>query len=237
MKVKGDIRVLLNQVGAVERCLLILIHRVSLVPHSAMFEKNSSFTCFHKRVIRPSSYHKEVAKLHQKYGDFTLRKSAVAIIHGPGSECRKSTWYGQMENDPRKASMHTLRDHNMHRSRRRAWKACALSTYEPRIETKTDLLLKQLKNLADMSVDVTSWSMLFTFDVMGEVGFGEDFRNLATGVEHPAIGKLHTHMTMMGILGTVRPAAVRLSIRAPSRLELAYNKQPNRRHQIFTALE
>lgn len=52
-------------------------------------------------------------------------------------------------------------------------------------------------------MDVSTWSMFFSFDVMGEVGFGKDFNNLTSGVEHPAIKGVHAHMTMLGIMSTV----------------------------------
>jgi hypothetical protein len=52
-------------------------------------------------------------------------------------------------------------------------------------------------------MDVSTWSMFFSFDVMGEVGFGKDFNNLVTGVEHVAIKNVHAHMTMLGIMSTV----------------------------------
>lgn len=45
--------------------------------------------------------------------------------------------------------------------------------------------------------------MFFSFDVMGEVGFGKDFNNLVSGVEHTAIKGVHSHMTMLGIMSTV----------------------------------
>ena len=45
--------------------------------------------------------------------------------------------------------------------------------------------------------------MFLGFDVMGDVGFGKDFNNLGSGVEHPAIKAVHSHMTMLGILSTV----------------------------------
>jgi len=52
-------------------------------------------------------------------------------------------------------------------------------------------------------MDVSAWSMFFSFDVMGEIGFGKDFNNLNTGVEHSAIKGVHSHMTMLGIMSTV----------------------------------
>lgn len=52
-------------------------------------------------------------------------------------------------------------------------------------------------------VDVSAWSMFFSFDVMGEVGLGKDFSNLSTGNEHPAIARIHEHMSILGIMSNV----------------------------------
>jgi len=161
-------------------------------------------------------YFRELEKMHEQYGDFVrtgpreisvLRKSAVPILYGPNSECLKSTWYGQTGNDPKKCSIHMTRDFNGHRLRRRAWdrgfSIKALNTYEPRIKAKADLFKSQLATKGATSMDVSTWSMFFSFDVMGEVGFGKDFNNLTSGVEHPAIKGVHAHMTMLGIMSTV----------------------------------
>jgi len=45
--------------------------------------------------------------------------------------------------------------------------------------------------------------MFFSFDVMGDVGFGKDFNNLNSGAEHPAIKSVHDHMKIIGILNAV----------------------------------
>lgn len=52
-------------------------------------------------------------------------------------------------------------------------------------------------------MDATTWSMLLSFDIMGEVGFGKDFNNLTTGVEHAAIKGIHDHMAILGVLSHV----------------------------------
>ncbi|KAF3044325.1 hypothetical protein E8E12_007952 [Didymella heteroderae] len=160
-------------------------------------------------------YYKELAKVHEKYGDFVrtgpreisiLRKSAVPLIYGPNSEMRKSTWYGQTGNDLKKTSIHMTRDHESHKQRRRAWdrgfSMKALATYEPRIKIKADAFMRQLRQ-STKPFDASAWSMFYSFDVMGEVGLGKDFNNLTSGQEHPAIKGVHDHMTMLGILSTV----------------------------------
>ncbi|KAL5003366.1 cytochrome P450 [Aspergillus recurvatus] len=38
---------------------------------------------------------------------------------------------------------------------------------------------------------------------MGNVGFGKEFNNLSTGVEHPGIKAVHDHMAIQGVMGHV----------------------------------
>jgi cytochrome P450 len=118
----------------------------------------------------------------------------------------KSTWYGQTGNNPKKTSIHMTREPESHKQRRRAWdrgfSVKALATYEPRIKTKADAFVQQLRQ-SKTSIDVSAWSMFFSFDVMGEVGLGKDFNNLTGGTEHPAIKGIHDHMAILGVLSTV----------------------------------
>jgi cytochrome P450 len=128
------------------------------------------------------------------------------LIYSADSEILKSTWYGQTGNDPKKTSIHMTRDFDSHKQRRRAWdrgfSMKALATYQPRIKSKADALIYQLHQIKD-SINVSAWSMFYSFDVMGEVGLGKDFNSLTSGVEHPAIKGVHDHMTMLGIFSTV----------------------------------
>ncbi|KAJ5154854.1 Cytochrome P450 [Penicillium coprophilum] len=49
---------------------------------------------------------------------------------------------------------------------------------------------------------------------MGNVGFGKEFNNLATGIEHPAIKGIHDHMAVLGTMGHV-PWLLNLANRIP----------------------
>ncbi|KAH8647268.1 cytochrome P450 [Xylariales sp. PMI_506] len=161
-------------------------------------------------------YHKELEKMHSKYGDFIrtgpreitiVRSSAVELIYGAKSECRKSTWYGQAGNDPAKASLHMTRDHEGHKLRRKAWDRAvsikALKSYEPPTKSRLDALMRQLESRGADGVNMTEWSMFFSFDLMGEIGFGKDFGQLNTGKEHSAIRPIHAHIKLLGIFQTV----------------------------------
>lgn len=79
----------------------------------------------------------------------------------------------------------------------------ALGIYEPRVKAKADLLSTYVGTRLDQAVDVTKWSMFLSFDIMGDVGFGKDFQNLNSGIEHPAIKGVHDHMAVLGVLGHV----------------------------------
>jgi hypothetical protein len=75
--------------------------------------------------------------------------------------------------------------------------------YEPRVKAKADMLIEQLQQFAGHAVDSTAWSMFYSFDVMGEVGFSRDFGNLVTGQEHPGIQVMHSLMGFVGVLSPV----------------------------------
>ncbi|RDW95068.1 hypothetical protein BP5796_00831 [Coleophoma crateriformis] len=192
----------------------LFFHRLRNFP-GPVFAKLSRF---HATILaaRNIQYNVEVRKLHEKYGDFVrtgpreisiMRASAVPAIYGPQTECRRSTWYSQVSDDVKKCSLNSSRDFEDHKRRRRAWdrgfSVKALSTYEARIGSKTDLFVSRMRELAGKSVNITQWSMFFTFDTMGAVGFGKEFRMLDDAAEHSAIKGLHEQMTVLGILGTV----------------------------------
>lgn len=60
-----------------------------------------------------------------------------------------------------------------------------------------------MQNRAGQAVNVTDWSMFYSFDVVGEVGFSKDFGNLTTGVEHSAIKPIHEHIKVFGVLSPI----------------------------------
>ncbi|CAI7567750.1 unnamed protein product [Penicillium bialowiezense] len=172
-------------------------------------------------------YNVEIKKLHHTYGDFIrtgpreiciVRKSAVPLIFGPQSACRKSTYYAQASTEPKNCSVHHTRDIDDHRKRRKAWdrgfSIKALATYEPRVKAKADQLAFHIEKNLDQPIDASAWSMFLSFDIMGAVGFGKEFNNLDTGVEHPAIKGVHDHMAILGTLGHV-PWFLNLASRIP----------------------
>ncbi|KAF2645135.1 monooxygenase [Massarina eburnea CBS 473.64] len=176
----------------------------------------AKLTKFHAayRASQAGQLHRERAELHKKYGDVVrvgprevsvMRKSAVQLIYGPGTDCVKSTWYAQAGNDHTITSLHMERNRPAHRLRRRAWdrgfstKACA--SYEPRIEKLADRLVEQIRETNCKPIDGTKWSMFYSFDIMGTVAFQKDFNQTTSGTEHIAIKGIHDTMGLIGVLG------------------------------------
>lgn len=124
--------------------------------------------------------------------------------------------------------MLSLRNHDLHRVRRRAWDrglgtrgenppsqrycSCeanfrwsnpALSDYYPHIQKKVETFAKQLQAHQGKSIEIAGWTLYYTFDVMGIIAFSKDFKQLDNGAEHFAIGAMHAQMQYLGLLGGV----------------------------------
>jgi hypothetical protein len=78
-------------------------------------------------------------------------------------------------------------------------------SYEPLVTAKASVLLAQIRLHMGQtgSIDATQWSAFFSFDVMGLIGFGKDFHQLESAVEHVAIQRLHDSLTVLGRLSPV----------------------------------
>lgn len=79
----------------------------------------------------------------------------------------------------------------------------ALATYEPRIKTHVGQLTSYIESNLGKPVNMTKLSMFLSFDIMGSVGFSKGFRNLTSGIEHPAIKGVHDHMAILGIMSHI----------------------------------
>ncbi|KAF2016965.1 cytochrome P450 [Aaosphaeria arxii CBS 175.79] len=190
----------------------VFLHRCRKFP-GPFLAGVSKFYAFYQSA-KEVRYYKETEAMHAKYGDFVrvgprqisiMRKSAVPLIFGPQSNCIKGTFYGNAGNDPTKISINMIRDEARYKLRRRAWdrglSMKAIGNYEPRITEKVNLLLAQMRRNNGTPMDVTKWSMMLSFDIMGSVGFSKDFDNLKTGKLHPATHAIHDHLTHIGTIG------------------------------------
>ncbi|KAF2129144.1 cytochrome P450 [Dothidotthia symphoricarpi CBS 119687] len=154
--------------------------------------------------------HTQSVRLHQQHGDFVRIGSstlmiahplAVAAIHGPDSACRKAAMY-DFEQPNRGIA---TRDGRLHAARRRLWSRGfgdkALRGYETRIAVYVDMVLERLAgaSAAGTSVSVVRLTEHFAFDVMGDLGLGQDFGMLQHDRQHPAVEQLVQGMAIMGL--------------------------------------
>jgi hypothetical protein len=59
----------------------------------------------------------------------------------------------------------------------------ALRGYEGRVRKYTDQLISQLNANAGKAINACKWFNFFSFDIMGDMAFGESFDMVASGKE------------------------------------------------------
>ena len=71
------------------------------------------------------------------------------------------------------------------------------------IEAKVEVLIKQLHARANETIDITKWTLYYTFDAMGIIAFSKDFNQLEDATEHHVITNMHAQLEAMGALNPV----------------------------------
>lgn len=108
---------------------------------------------------------------------------------------------------PLRAIFHT-RDKIEHEKRRQVWSpgfsTRSLKDYEPRIESHISRLIQQLRRKpTEEGVNVSLWFNYFTFDVMGDVGFGQGFSMIEKGKRLDVLRILENGQKGLGVFGVV----------------------------------
>ncbi|RDA90333.1 hypothetical protein CP533_6005 [Ophiocordyceps camponoti-saundersi (nom. inval.)] len=151
--------------------------------------------------------YQELRKLHDEYGDFvrigpsslSIRDPrAIQLIHGSRSRCIKDSSYDVLHFGK---SLLMVRNKKEHDPRRKAWdrgfQSNALQDYEPRVARCTAQLARLIKESKSQPSDAAVAFGLYSFDVMGEIGFGKSFGSLVVGALPKAL--LREYMNSVGI--------------------------------------
>ena len=144
-------------------------------------------------------------KLHAKYGVVVrvlpdelsfIGSSAWQDIYTTRPQLPKPT-FGVLETPNGIPSMGTIPDPENHGRQRKivshAFSDRALLSQEYILQKYSDLLIKRLRdqpNLQDGSLDICSWYNFTTFDVLGDLCFGESFHCLETAENHPWVAAI-----------------------------------------------
>ncbi|KAK5991453.1 Cytochrome P450 monooxygenase dtxS2 [Cladobotryum mycophilum] len=154
-------------------------------------------------LIRGKADHAIVA-LHERLGpvvritpdtlSFTTM-TAWRDIYGTGhAELPKHIYKGSgMEERPNIITANSRDHHRFRRALMPAFTNDALGRQEPLITGYTDLLIKRLREIAtstNSTADISKWYTMTTFDIFGDLAYGESFNALETGKVHPWIKAL-----------------------------------------------
>ncbi|PLB54730.1 cytochrome P450 [Aspergillus steynii IBT 23096] len=153
--------------------------------------------------------HRKLVALHKKYGPIVrvgssdlsiIHPSAVPIIYGPNTRCTKGSWYDMTYPT---TSLESMRDPTEHRIRRRAWSPAfgdsQLRGYEVRMRPYRQRFLDRLVGMAGEPIDMAKWFSLYTFDVMGDMAFGEGFGGIERGEHVPQIELMTSALYFVGL--------------------------------------
>ncbi|KAL2799478.1 cytochrome P450 [Aspergillus keveii] len=137
---------------------------------------------------------------HKKWGKFVRigpsdisvsDADVVRVALGPQTKCTKAQWYTL---ELPAASMHTTRSRAEHDRRRRVWSPAfsdkALRGYEARIEGYNRALIQQIEGFSGKPIDISQWFNFWSFDVMGDLAFGQSFKMLSSAKGHWAVDML-----------------------------------------------
>lgn len=153
-----------------------------------------------------NNLHTTLLDLHQKHGLFVrigssdlsiAHPDAVELLYGSNSRCTKGQNYEMVYPTN---SLQLMRNTEQHHARRRVWSTAfsdkLLRGYEQRIRPYRRKLINRIREISsseDPRVDIRKWFDLFSFDVMGDLSFGEGFQCLEQGRQHWVI----EHLTSM----------------------------------------
>ncbi|TKA73897.1 hypothetical protein B0A55_03788 [Friedmanniomyces simplex] len=142
--------------------------------------------------------------MHEQYGPYVrigsndLSIADPAIMEpafGINAKATKAEWYDAAKPFD---SMHTMRDRALHDRRRRVWAPGfsdkSLREYEGKVREFNDKLIERVRQHGGGGINVSKWFMLYSFDVMGQLAFGKNYRMLDSGELHWALELLTAGM-------------------------------------------
>lgn len=165
--------------------------------------------------------HKKILALHQKYGSDAIRTgpNSVSFLNPDAwKEFYGRSKVGQPENLKHRSIFFGVEqsvicaDSDNHRRMRRilaqGFSAQAMVKQEPLIRGYIDLLFERLKehSINDKPIDVVKWYNWFTFDLIGDLAFGEPFGCLETSSFHSWVAMVFEQFKERQLIGQLHRA-------------------------------
>ena len=126
--------------------------------------------------------------------------------------------------DPNTLTMADDQDHaRLRRAMNPAFAPRALAVQEPILQKNVDMFLNQLQclSLQGLPIDLRLWYNYLTFDMIGDLAFGESFGSLATSTYHEWVSFVLDHFytsTLLQVVHRFRPLNRLLAAMIPSSL-------------------
>ncbi|KAL2832090.1 cytochrome P450 [Aspergillus cavernicola] len=159
--------------------------------------------------LKNNNLHMKLLELHQKQGLFVrigssdlsvMHPKAVEEVYGPRSRCTKGISY---DISWPTMSLQLMRDPEQHHARRRVWSGAfsdkLLRGYEQRIREYRKELVERFTEMRDQPIEIRKWFNLYSFDVMGDLSFGQGFGSLERGEEHWVIRLMTATQDSVGL--------------------------------------
>ncbi|KIL86958.1 hypothetical protein FAVG1_09511 [Fusarium avenaceum] len=182
-------------------------HRLSRFP--GPFRARLSNLYATKLANKDEHMYLEVQELHRRYGDIVrigptelsiATPKAFRTLHASNSPITKGPFYNVAHPN---INVLADRDKKSHASRRKTWDraftAKAVRDYEPRVVNCTKLLTDQIDKTIGEPLNISMWFNFFTFDIVGDLAFGNSFNMLRDGIKHKFLEEAHVSATLMGM--------------------------------------
>ena len=171
------------------------------------------------RAMQAGDLVRRIADIHTQYGP-TVRVAPNELSFIESTACRdiyaarsgqpkfpkNSVWMG--EPTPMASGIVDANDADHARIRRvwgHAFTERALKEQEPVMQRYVDVFIAQLRGLQrDRDVDIVQWFNFLTFDLTGDLAFGESFACLEGVALHPWISMIFSHFKSATLLASIR---------------------------------
>ncbi|KAI2642491.1 cytochrome P450 monooxygenase-like protein [Xylaria nigripes] len=161
--------------------------------------------------VRASTNHLFLLKMYEEYGTIVrtgpnevtvFDSAAIDLLDGFGNETTRDVWYDIVH--PMTSAVFT-RNKTEHKEGRKFWaqglSSKATNDYYPRIAELVRELSSCISSYGDKPVDIDQVMSWYSWDVMGEILFGEDFGLTKSKQTHPSIKNRERALALAGPLG------------------------------------
>ncbi|KAI0191318.1 cytochrome protein [Astrocystis sublimbata] len=173
-------------------------------------------------------FHRIIEKNHRKYGPVFrvgpnelsfASVTAFRTIYGlPNSPAPKNEWYDMLAAGFDEYCIVSERDPRKHSEKRAMFAAVftqkALLAQEPTIQRYVDQFVEKVGKLGRgaKGLDMVKWYQMVSFDIFGELGFGETFGCIESETTHHWLDMILDHLLVVNIMDNLRRYPLLVSI-------------------------